>query len=262
MSEGLSRIYQNSFEERQTLGCTVYPTTPAEGYALTKENFPGLIEAFISDGISGTNLTGVLGTVVISSLTGWTQPVAGAFRASPGTAFSTSGTWESIADKEALLLVIGNFVSGAAVITRLGIGSSGSLISSGNGTSSSTVSRVSGSHYRTGAATALSGPTIASATRLDRSTANGEGYGYHCNGTTNEGPSLFSLVTSGDINETWNAFFTGGDGVSLTVNASSYYTGIFLLALNTIPASLSLFDVLRWMSAHPKQLFPGFYHLS
>lgn len=264
MSEGLSRIHQNIFEERRTLGCTVYPTTPAGGYALTQENFPGLLEGFIADGISGNNLVGVLGHVTLICTGGWTKPATNQFRRAAGT-LSTSGTWPAIGTKNALLVRTGLFPSaGDAIADNVQFGSgTGTKLSTGTSNTNSLAQLTSSSNLATCSPPTLTATTKAVAIKLDQSTANGHSY-THFVGTDDsvEGPVIESSL-AGDVSGTWPAFATGASTAVITVQtAPRYLTGIWLLAFNDFPNDILITDAIKWMADNPKKLYPGFYNRS
>lgn len=231
---------------------------PASGYALTKANFPCLIEAFIDTGISGNNLVGTLGTITMNSDVGWIQPGANQFRSEVGATFTPSGTWEAIGTRHAILMQIGVFNT-QAINTRLGAVATTSSIGVRGGTA--TDIRYDGSNEATFAA--VSGATYpiqAVATLLDQTTANGEARRY----VVDDGVELgvVTATNTGDISKNYPAFSTNVGDAAFTSNTSSYYTGIFLLAISAVPADAFMFAALKWMIANPKKLYPGFYRKS
>lgn len=260
----LPRIYQNRREEQDTLGYGVVPGTPAEGYAITQANFPGLIEGFIDTGISGNNLVGVLGNVTLINTGGWTKPATNQFRRAAGT-LSTSGTWPAIGTKNALLIKTGLFPSAADAITdnvQFGIGTATKL-SVGAGSTHSLAELTSSSNLAAVDPTTMTVGIKAAAIKLDQSTANGHAYGYWV-GTddSTEGPVIEASL-AGDISGTWPAFATGESTAVITAQTSSrYFTGIWLFAFNDFPDDILITDAMVWMADNPTKPYPGFYHRS
>lgn len=265
MSAGVSRRLdlrgRQSSKIMSAISAASYPATPAEGYALTQANFPGLKEAFFDDGITGNDIVGEFGTVTITSSTGWTLPDTGQFRRNSGGTVTVTGAWDAIGNKHAVLLAIGSFTPGSGTVTRLGAApGTGSQIAIAT-TSTNNISGPSAGNSCAHVGTSLIDPVLAMAMRLDQSTVNGHGYQYFYDGTNSEGPIVETVLT-GDISANWPAFGTGASAAVLAISTSAYYTGIFFLIFEENPTDSLLAGALPWMAAHPKKLYPGFYRRS
>lgn len=253
---GFPRIYPNRREDKLRLSSSTIPFTPPGGYALTKANFPGLIEAFTSDGISGNNLVGSLGTITVASSTGWVQPAAGQFRGASLAAYTTSGTWEAIGTRHALLIQIGSFnVSG--IVTSFGLAASGPFLAVrgasqtdailNTGVNSAVIAAVAGATY----------PVEGEATLLNQTAANGMASRFVVDGGVNLARA--DATVTGDISQSWPAFAVGAAAAAFATSGAMYYTGIFLVATASLPSDTFIFDAIQWMIANPKLLYPGFY---
>ena len=221
----------------------------AESIAVSASKYPALAMAFLPSGINGSVLTDVLGNVVVT-LSGdvWAQPAAGQFRrGASGTIASVAGTLPAMGTSDFIAIAAGLFNSGT-INTSLGdITTDGVGIDIRGGSSTGLVLNAT-NYHTTGALATVAQTEVLALTRSGNTSVK---YGATASvwNTPVNGVATLEISTSGGALDTANWAFTS--------NASSYYSGIYLLKFASgLPSAADIKLALLWMAKNPGELPP------